>query len=326
MIICCRRSLARPDIGAQGKARVEARSSQRRKGNWYAVGAHTIWGLFPIYWKLLRHVPAQQLLCHRILWSCVLLLAVVLASGQWAAFRRTAFKPTVLAAYTAAAVIVSINWFTYVWSVNAGFIVEASLGYYINPLMSVFIGVIFLRERLRPWQWVPVGLAGLAVLYLTYSYGTPPWIALVLASTWAVYGLIKKIAPLGSLHGLTLETGLLLPLVLIYLVYVESAGTGAFIHGGPASDLLLIGAGVVTVIPLFLFALALRRIPLVVAGILQYISPTLQFLCGVVLYREPFTVSRLIGFSIVWIALAIFGVEGFLAYRAQSAYPTRAGP
>ncbi len=305
---------------------MEARSSESRKGNWYALGAHAIWGLFPIYWKLLRHVPAQQLLCHRILWSFILLLAAVLASGQWTAFRRTAFRRNVLAAYTAAAVMISVNWYTYVWSVNAGFIVEASLGYFINPLLSVFMGVIILRERLRPWQWVPVGLVGLAILYLTYSYGTPPWIALILATTWAVYGLIKKIAPLGSLHGLTLETGLLLPFMLAYLVYVESAGTGAFIHGSPATDLLLIGAGVVTIIPLFLFALALRRITLIMAGILQYISPTLQFLCGVVLYGEPFTASRLIGFSIVWIALAIFGVEGFLAYRrARGASPRRAG-
>jgi len=304
---------------------VETESSRRRKGNWYAVGAHAIWGLFPIYWKLLRHVPAQQLLCHRILWSCVPLFAAVLASGQWAAFRRTAFKRGVLAAYTVAAVMISINWFTYVWAVNAGFIVETSLGYFINPLLSVFIGVIFLREHLRPWQWVPVGLAGFAILYLTYSYGTPPWIALVLASTWAVYGLIKKIAPLGSLHGLTLETGLLLPLVLAYLVYVESAGKGAFIQGGPACDVLLVGAGVVTVVPLFLFALALRRITLIMAGILQYISPTLQFLCGVVLYREPLTASRVIGFGIVWVALAIFGVEGFLTYRrAQGASLRRA--
>ena len=291
------------------------------------MGAHAIWGLFPIYWKLLRHVPAQQLLCHRILWSCVLLFAAVLASGQWAAFRRTAFRRTVLAAYAVAAVMISINWFTYVWAVNAGFIVETSLGYFINPLLSVFIGVIFLREYLRPWQWVPVGLAGFAILYFTYSYGTPPWIALVLASTWAVYGLIKKIAPLGSLHGLTLETGLLLPLVLAYLVYVESVGKGAFIHGGPACDVLLVGAGVVTVVPLFLFALALRRITLVMAGILQYISPTLQFLCGVVLYREPFTASRVICFTIVWVALAIFGVEGFLTYRrAQGASPGCARP
>ncbi len=301
---------------------METQGSHRSEGYLYAAGAYAIWGLFPIYWKLLLHVPAQQLLCHRILWSFLMLLAVVLISGQWGSFRTAAFKWAALPAYMAAAVLISINWYTYVWAVNAGFVVEASLGYFINPLLSVLLGVIFFRERLRLWQWVPVGLAGLGVLYLTYSYGAPPWIALALASTWATYGLIKKIAPLGSLHGLTLETGLLLVPVSVYLIHVEMGGTGAFLHRGPVSDLLLIGAGIVTSVPLFMFARAVRRIPLSMAGIFQYISPTLQFLCGVVLYREPFTLSRLIGFGIVWVALIIFGVDGFLAHRAQAALPT----
>lgn len=285
------------------------------------MGAYAMWGLFPIYWKLLLHVPAQQLLCHRILWSCLLLFVVVLASRQWGSFRSAALTWTVLPAYVAGALLISINWYTYVWGVNAGFIVETSLGYFINPLLSVLLGVIFFRERLRLWQWVPIGLAGVGVLYLTYSYGTLPWIALTLASTWAVYGLIKKIAPLGSLHGLTLETGLLLVPVSIYLIYEEMAGTGAFLHRGLVSDLLLIGAGIVTSVPLFMFAFALRRIPLSVAGILQFITPTLQFLCGVVLYREPFTASRFVGFGIVWIALIIFGIDGFVAYRARTSSP-----
>ena len=301
---------------------MKTESSHKSEGYLYAAGAYAIWGLFPIYWKLLLHVPAQQLLCHRILWSFFLLFAVVLASGQWGSFRMAAFKWTALPAYMAAAVLISINWYTYVWAINAGFVVEASLGYFINPLLSVLLGVIFFGERLRLWQWVPVGLAGLGVLYLTYSYGTPPWIALVLASTWATYGLIKKIAPLGSLHGLTLETGLLLVPVSIYLIHVEMAGTGMFLHRGPVSVVLLVGAGIVTSVPLFMFARAVRRIPLSMAGILQYISPTLQFLCGVVLYREPFTASRFVGFGIVWIALIIFGADGFLAHRAQAASPT----
>ncbi len=301
---------------------MEAQSSRRRMGNWYAVGAYSIWGLFPIYWRLLRQVPTQQLLCHRILWSCILLVAVVLASGQWTAFRKTAFRRTALAAYAAAAAIITINWFTYVWAVNSGFIVEASLGYFINPLFSVFIGVVFLRERLRRWQWIAVGLAGMGILCLTYMYGAPPWIALILASSWAVYGLIKKMAPLGSLHGLILETGLLVPVMLGYLIYVETAGTGAFFRGSTATEVLLMGAGVVTVVPLFLFALALRRIPLVVAGFLQYISPTLQLFCGVVLFGEAFTRARFVGFSMVWIALIIFVTDSFLAYRrTQAASP-----
>ena len=297
---------------------MKTQSSHKSEGYFYAAGAYAVWGLFPIYWRLLLHVPVQQLLCHRILWSFLLLFAVVLASGQWRSFRTAVLKWTALPAYMAAAALISINWYIYVWAVNNGFIVEASLGYFINPLLSVLLGVIFFRERLRPGQWVAVGLAGLGILYLTHSYGKPPWIALGLASTWAIYGLIKKIAPLGSLHGLTLETGLLFVPVIVYLVHVEIAGTGAFLHKGPVSDLLLLGAGVVTSVPLFMFALAVRRIPLSMAGFLQYISPTLQFLCGVMLYGEPFTASRFVGFGIVWIALILFAVEGFLVYRAQA--------
>ena len=299
-------------------------SSHKSEGYFYAAGAYAVWGLFPIYWRLLLHVPVQQLLCHRILWSFLLLFAVVLASGQWRSFRTAVLKWTALPAYMAAAALISINWYIYVWAVNNGFIVEASLGYFINPLLSVLLGVIFFRERLRPWQWVAVVLAGLGILYLTHSYGKPPWIALALASTWAIYGLIKKIAPLGSLHGLTLETGLLFVPVIVYLIHAEIAGTGAFLHKGAVSDLLLLGAGVVTSVPLFMFALAVRRMPLSMVGVLQYISPTLQFLCGVVLYREPFTASRFVGFGTVWIALILFAVEGLLVYRAQTASPVAA--
>jgi chloramphenicol-sensitive protein RarD len=223
--------------------------------------------------------------------------------------------------YFAAAMLIGVNWLTYLWAVNAGFIVETSLGYFINPLLSVLIGVVFLRERLRSWQWLPVCLAAVGVLYLTYSHGSPPWIALLLASTWAAYGLLKKLAPLGSLHGLTLETGILLLPVLAYLTYAQVTGHGSFLHGGLSSDALLVGAGVVTTIPLFMFALAVRRIPLSMVGILQYIAPTIQFLLGVLIYKEPFTGTRFIGFGIVWAALIIFGIESILSPRAPSPEP-----
>ncbi len=285
------------------------------EGVWYAIGAYVLWGMFPIYWKLLHHVPAPQLLCHRILWSFVCLFSVVLATGQWGTFRRATLRLVVVPAYSVAAILIGVNWLTYVWAVNAGFIVETSLGYFINPLLSVLIGVIVLRERLRPLQWLPVGLAAVGILYLTYAYGALPWIALTLASTWAAYGLVKKLAPLGSLHGLTLETGILLAPVLLYLAYCDVTGQGAFLHGGLPDDALMIGAGVVTTIPLFLFAVAVRRIPLSLIGILQYIAPTLQFLCGVLIYKEPFNRDQLIGFGIVWIALIIFWVENALARR-----------
>jgi chloramphenicol-sensitive protein RarD len=285
------------------------------KGIWYAVGAYAFWGLFPIYWKWLQGVPALQLLAHRIGWSALLLVGIILLTKKWNDFRRTALNWRVLRIYLLSAVLIGVNWLTYVWAINAGFIVESSLGYFINPLLSVLMGVLFLRERLRLWQWLPVGLAAAGVLYLTFVYGALPWIALTLAITFGLYGLIKKVAPLDALYGLTLETGILFLPALGYLLYAETAGTAAFLHAGLRSDLLLVGAGAVTSIPLLLFAAGARRIPLSMVGILQYIAPTLQFLLGVFVYKEPFTAARLAGFGLVWIALIIFGVEGFLAHR-----------
>jgi len=289
------------------------------KGIWYGIGAYVTWGLFPIYWKWLHHVPALQLIGHRILWSFLMLFVAILTSRQWNIFRAAVLAPRVLRIYLAAAVLVGINWLVYVWAVNAGFIVETSLGYYINPLLSVLMGVLFLRERMRSLQWVPLGLAAVGVLYLTFAYGSLPWIALTLAFSFGLYGLVKKTAPLGSLYGLTLETGLLFLPALLYLLYADATGQGAFLHTGAISDVLLVGAGLMTTIPLLMFASAARRIPLSLVGILQYIAPTLQFLLGVLVYREPFTHAQFIGFGIVWIALILFGVEGFLASRAQRA-------
>jgi chloramphenicol-sensitive protein RarD len=227
------------------------------------------------------------------------------------------FSPRILGIYAMAAILLSVNWLVYVWAVNAGYIVETSLGYFINPLLSVLMGVVFLRERLRPWQWVPIGLATAGVVYLTFGYGSPPWIALTLAFSFGTYGLVKKTAPLNSLYGLTLETSLLFIPALLFLLYSEMIGQGAFLHAGTVPDLLMIGAGVVTTIPLILFASATRRIPLSLVGILQYIAPTLQFLLGVLVYREPFTLTQFIGFGIVWAALLIFGVESYANHRIQ---------
>jgi chloramphenicol-sensitive protein RarD len=287
------------------------------KGIWYAVGAYVAWGFFPIYWKWLHTVPAIQLISHRIIWSFVLLAIVLFVTRQWKAFRRAALTRRVLLIYLASAILLTINWLTYVWAVNAGFIVETSLGYFINPLLSVLLGVFFLREKLRAWQWAPIGLAAIGVAYVAISYGQFPWIALTLAFSFGIYGLIKKAAPLGSLYGLTLETGLLFIPAVGFLIIMEMRGGGAFLHSGSVLDLLMVGAGVVTTIPLLMFASAAQRIPLSTVGVLQYITPTMQFLLGVLLYREPFNRSHLIGFSIVWVALAIFWLEGFLASRRQ---------
>lgn len=285
------------------------------KGILSGIGAYVLWGFFPIYWKFLHDVPALQVIGHRIGWSFILLILVIVVSGQWQEFRTSALDRKVVGIYSIAAVLLSINWLVYVWGVNAGFIVETSLGYFINPLLSVLLGVIFLRERLRPAQWIPVLIAAIGVIYLTVIYGRLPWIALTLAFSFGFYGLVKKLAPLGSLHGLTLETGIVFPAALIYLLIVESSGSGAFLHQTTLTDVLLIGAGVVTTIPLLMFASAARRIPLTVVGLLQYIAPTLQFLIGVFIYKEPFDRAHLIGFGIVWVALIIFWVENYMSHR-----------
>ena len=285
------------------------------KGILNGLAAYALWGFFPIYWKFLHQVPALQVIGHRISWSFVLLIVIIFATRQWKDFRTAALTPKVIGIYSIAAVLLTVNWLVYVWGVNAGFIVETSLGYFINPLLSVLLGVIFLRERLRPTQWIPVGIAALGVIYLTVIYGRLPWIALSLAFSFGFYGFVKKLAPLGSLYGLTLETGIVFPIALIYLLIVELNGTGAFAHEGTSITLLLIGAGAVTTIPLLMFASAAREIPLTVVGLLQYIAPTIQFLIGIFIYREPFDQSHLIGFGIVWVALIIFWVENLRAYR-----------
>src|SRR5215217_4851163 len=284
------------------------------KGILNGLAAYALWGFFPIYWKFLHQVPALQVIGHRISWSFVLLVGIVFVTRQWNAFRAT-LTPKVFGIYTIAAILLTINWLVYVWGVNAGFIVETSLGYFINPLLSVLLGVIFLHERLRPTQWIPVVIAAIGVIYLTVVYGRLPWIALSLAFSFGFYGFVKKLAPLGSLYGLTLETGIVFPAALIYLAFLGFNGTGAFLHESAWTTVLLIGAGAVTTIPLLMFASAAKQIPLSVVGLLQYIAPTIQFLIGVFLYKEPFDQSHLIGFGIVWVALIIFWVENLFAHR-----------
>lgn len=292
-----------------------------RKGILYAIGAYMMWGLFPLYWKQLEIIPALQIIGHRIGWSFILLLLVVLVTGQWKAFRAAASDRKTIRIYLVAAVLISVNWFTYVWAVNHGFVVETSLGYYINPLFSVLLGVTIFRERLRPVQWVPIGLAALGVAYLGFHYGSLPWIALTLAFTFGLYGMVKKVAPLGSLYGLTLETGLLFLPALAYLGWCEYIGQGAFLHSGLQRDWMMIGGGLVTTVPLLLFASAAPRVPLTVIGVLQYVNPTMQFLLGVLLYKEPFTHDRLIGFGLVWAGLILFWAEGLYARRMLAPEP-----
>lgn len=288
------------------------------KGVLYAIGAYILWGLLPIYWKLLNHAPVFQVLSHRVVWSFIFLMITIGLSGQWKLFRQAIQNSKVLMIYTITALLVGLNWFIYVWAVHEGFIIETSLGYFINPLISVLMGVIFLKERLRRGQWIPIFVAAGGVFYLTFAFGYLPWISLSLAFTWATYALVKKLAPLSSLQGLTLETAVLFLPALAYLGYVESQNQGVFFHYSPTSDLLLIATGLATSAPLLLFALAVFRIPLSLVGILQYIAPTIQFLIGLLIYHEPFDEQRFVGFVLIWVALLIFALEGFIAHHRRT--------
>jgi chloramphenicol-sensitive protein RarD len=283
------------------------------KGFWYACSAYFLWGLFPMYWKALEQVPAPQLIGHRIVWSFAFMIVLLLVLRRGKAFRNAIAAPRVLLTYAVASVFLAINWLVYVWAVNAGYIVETSLGYFINPLLSMLLGVAI------PFQWIPVGLAAAGMLYLTFAYGSFPWIALVLAFSFGIYGFVQKVAPLHPLYSITLETMLLLVPAVIYLAAVNFAGSGAFGHSSPGVNLMLAGAGLVTAVPLLLFSAAAHRITLFLIGVLQYIAPTMYFLIGVLVYDEPLTPERLTGFVIIWTALVLFAAEGYLVHRRQAA-------
>jgi chloramphenicol-sensitive protein RarD len=291
--------------------------SSMRRGIWYALSAYGLWGVLPVYWKLLQAVPAPQILAHRIVWSFLFLLGLVFIRRDTAALWRSVDRRN-LGAYAVASALLSINWLTYIWAVNAGRIVETSLGYFINPLVSVLLGVFLLRERLRPAQWLAVVVAGAGVVYLTWQHGALPWVALVLASTFAFYGLLKKKAPLGALHGLAFETGILWLPAIAFLLFMETSGDGQVMRAGTVIWLLLVFTGVVTGLPLLLFAAAAPRIALSTIGILQYVAPSCQLLIGVAVYHEPFDRVRWIGFTIIWTALAIYSVDSLCRMRRRT--------
>ena len=293
------------------------------RGLWYGVGAYLMWGTFPIYFSLYKHVPAMEVLAHRIVWSFTVLLAL---AAVWArrGTQSVAIERRDVAMYAVAAVFIGLNWFIYVWAVNHGFVVETSLGYFITPLVNVLLGVVVFRERLRATQAAAVALAGAGVLYLTYLYGTLPWIALGLAVSFGTYGLVKKTARLDSLRGLTLETGILFLPALAFLFVQYLQGGIAFLHTGARTDVLLVSSGIVTVVPLLLFGASVRLIPLSMVGILQYIAPSIQFFLGVFLFGESFTRERLIGFAMVWAALVIFAGEGLWARTTRPVEVTEA--
>jgi chloramphenicol-sensitive protein RarD len=287
------------------------------RGVLYGISAYLMWGFFPIYFKALQVVPSLEIMLHRVVWSFIFVASLIILRQEWPKLRESLRKPRLLLVYILSALLLATNWLVYIYGINSGQIVETSLGYFINPLVSVALGVIILRERLRPLQWAAVGIAGLAVIYLTVQVGSPPWIALALAFSFGLYGLIKKIAPLGALQGLSLETGLLFLPAALYLLYSYFQGMGAFGREGLSVTILLALAGIITALPLLLFSSAARAISLTLLGILQYIAPTVQFLLGVYLYNEVFTLTRLIGFSLIWVALLIFTFEGLNERRKR---------
>jgi chloramphenicol-sensitive protein RarD len=276
----------------------------------YAISCFLLWGLFPLYFKLLQDVSSFDIVVQRIFWSLLFLIVVLTWKRQWAWLGEVVRKPRVLLGFLISALLLSGNWVLYVWAVNSGRIVDASLGYFMSPLISVLLGYVILKEKLRPLQWLSVFMALGAVLWLTWINGALPWIGLVIAATFGIYGLLRKIAHLGALEGLALETILLAPLVLTILAVTAVHGNNGFLQASPTSQILLALSGPVTAIPLLLFARAARRIPLSLLGLLQYISPTMQLLTGVFIYDEPFDGPRLTGFVVIWAALAVYSVEG----------------
>jgi chloramphenicol-sensitive protein RarD len=277
----------------------------------YAIASYVLWGLFPIYFKALEaEVPPVDIVAHRILWSFLFLMIVLTVRKQWAWVGPMLRQPRVIGGFVASALLLTANWTTYIWAVNNNHIVEASLGYFINPMVSVALGLVFLHERPRPLQWLAIAIAAGAVLWLTWQAGHPPWIALTLAVTFGGYGLLRKTASLGALPGLALETALVLPLALAFLAYTSLQDHNTFSSASTSTKWLLAAAGPITSIPLLMFAAGARRIPLSLVGVLQYITPSLQLLFGVWLYGEQLDGDRLNGFIVIWCALALYSAEG----------------
>lgn len=276
--------------------------------------AYIAWGILPLYWRMLQQVPALEILAHRILWSLGFIIIILALKNDWK-WLKILKKPKSWIIYIASAILVSANWFTYIWAVNNAHTVDASLGYFINPLFSVLLGVIILRERLVLPELIAVLIALVGVVFLTVYYRKLPWVAVVLTITFGLYGLIKKQGPLDGIQSLALETVILFIPTVVFLFYLEKNGNAAFLHSNLSTNLLLLISGAVTATPLLLFGQAARRIPLSSLGFLQYLAPTIQFLIGILIFKEPFQKPRLIGFTIIWVALIMFSISRFSRRR-----------
>lgn len=291
--------------------------AEQRRGFFLGAAAYTIWGVFPLYFPLLEPAGAVEILAHRVFWSLATMLLFVLVFGRIRHLRTVLAHRRTFGILSLAAVVIAINWGTYIWGVNNGHVVEASLGYFINPLVTVMMGVLILGERLRRLQWVALGVAFVAVMVLAFEYGRPPWVALVLAFSFGSYGLAKKKANVGAIESLTVETMLLAPIAGFYILWLVNQGTSTFGTEGPGHTALLVSTGIVTAIPLIFFGAAATRVSLTTIGLLQYLAPIFQFAIGVLVYGEDMPVLRWVGFGLVWIALVMFTYEAVTRRRRQ---------
>lgn len=300
-----------------------------RRGLGLGVAAYVLWGLSPLFWKLLEDVASVDVVAHRAVWAFVLLALLHTARSSWAAFGAAFADRRSRLVGIATASLIAVNWLVFVWAVGDDRVLEVSLGYFINPLVSVVFGVVLLHERMRPLQWLAAALAAAGVAWFTIEVGTLPWVSLVLAGTFAVYGLLRKTASFGSIDGLTVETGLMSVVAVSWLALRAGGGDGTVGVGVPGQTVLLVAAGAVTATPLLLFASAARRIPLSVVGLLQYLAPSIQFGLGVWVFDEAFDLRRLVGFGLIWVALVVFAGDGLNVSRAsrrRCAPATRPGP
>jgi chloramphenicol-sensitive protein RarD len=297
--------------------------SDERRGYLYGLTAFTLWGFFPLYFRLLEPSPPLEILAHRVVWSAVFIGFVLTALRNWRFLRRLLRDPRLVGGVTLAAVLIALNWGTYIYGVNSSRVVETALGYFITPLFTVVLGVVVQRERLRRWQWVAVGIGAAAVAVLTVDYGRLPYIALVLAGSFGTYGLIKKRLSLPPAEGLFVESAALALPALAYLGWLNATGHARFGHVSVLHTTLMVLAGVATAVPLLLFAASANRVPLVGLGILQYVAPILQLACGVLILHEPMPAARLAGFALVWVALVIFTTDTLRAARRGPGAPHR---
>lgn len=289
--------------------------SEKTLGFVYGLLAFIIWGFLPLYWKMLSQVPASETLAHRVLWSFVFLAAIIVILRRAGSLTQYLSDKKKLMLIAACSLLISINWFLYIWAVNNNHVIEASMGYYMLPLISVFLGVVFLKEKITTWQCLAIVMAVIGVLIVTIEYGRVPWVALALAVTFGLYGLVKKLLKVEPLSGLTLETAIIAPFAAGYIIFKQLQGVGAFGADYLTITILLIGAGIVTAIPLLWFAESAKRIELSTIGFMEYVAPTISLLLGIFVFREDFTGTHLTSFIFIWIAIAIYSISKYSAMK-----------